>query len=1815
MMTATTKLPTLQDRVLGDFVLGEILDEGGFGTVYQAEQIGLGRPAVVKVIRRSLTTRREAVERFALEARLASRFDHPYAAHIYASGVEPDGLMWIAMELVQGTPLGELLKRSGPLPLERFVPLFERLCEVIQSAHEQGIVHRDIKPSNVMVISRAGRLLPKLLDFGIAKPITAPIVTPGDRTAPESCQPSITESSGLELDHTVEASGSLGTSGSLTQRGEILGSPLYMAPEQWLRAEIAGPPADQYALALLAYEALSGSRAVEGSTIEALAHQHLRVPLPALPESLPPAIHDVLARATDKVPERRFATLTELASTLRMAAGIGASELDEAIPVLPVELSTGWISDAPRPIAESIVALASARTLTRADERITALASLLVRWVGVLAIACRSKLGRADEATSVDTALLIALRQRTLLDGEWLDLAVALARRHAEHPEVWPIPEMATFLANEDAVAGFRRFLRTGSAGAIDDSIARGTLESRISQLAAVLGGLSWLLDYTLARELPDGLELWMGRRSDERLVRRVVSDGSGAVVLLDGYGARLARLSPLLQVAAPMPGEAEELFLFGGPGRSDAGARFVSYPRGFEREDDQVWTWLATHVLDTEPQKVASCGDDLSPYPGLAAYTSSDHESFIGRERDVEELLNRLRTHAIVTVVGPSGIGKTSFLAAGVVPALGAGWQSALVRPGNDPIGALAGIADRINAPAYRDGTSNPATTAAGVASALAAFSEQRGTHLVVLVDQAEELFTMCTDEVARDAFAEALALAATHSCVRVVIAMRDDFLCRADHLAAWRSRISSSVQLLRVPCRTDLERMIAIPARRRGYEYDDATLPAEIAAAVADRPGALPLLAFATATLWEHRDRHFSQMRRATYDQIGGVTGALVKHADGVIDRMPAPHRRLVRLAFRRLLSADGTRVLIGRSELERGLGGTPAAAAVVDRLLAARLLVSRDDDAGHRIEIIHETLATTWPRLGNWRREDAAGAQLQQQLSTAARHWDERRRPADLLWRGAALADLVRWQASTDGSLTELEEAFSRASITWAARARRRRLGAVAGAFAVLAASVFGLVVANHTIAVQRAAAVERLAANFEERGRVAVADGDAARAMLYLAEAARLGAHGPGFDILTAQAAKPLGGGLEIVGHSKVGIDSMPDGEWLLTINTDRELSAWERGHEPTHLADGIHSAAVVGDLAIALSTQGEVLAIERNGHVRWRATRSVAELGGFAGVAGSASHGFAVSFDLNTEIWDLATGRLRAELANAARVSALAVDPIRSRFATGDIEGTVTVWDATTAKKIATCEAHNGVVRALDFAPDGRMVVSGGNDGEVRICDTSSGLTVHRLIGHSHQVLTVAVSPDGQAIVSGGRDGKPRLWDFRTGMLVAVLEGHRGAVWIARFSPDGSRLLTLGSDDGSARLWNREGMALGSLQGHGGRLDSGYWDRDGRHVITSGTDGAIRRWDVDLAVVAHPRRAHTASIVDLAVSKDDRWALTASDDKSVVLWDQRAHQLRAQLRHDAKVQSVAFAADDSSALTVDDAGAARIWRVPDGALLVKLGAVNIAAASYTHDAGVIVTAGEHSVMFWTTAGQELGTIPLGYAADRLVIDPSGRWLFVRGATSSILVIDLESRTAVKHLAIRDSKVRGIAADASRVAITDGRSIRLWQLGSWDPVGELVGHRSAVAELWFLVDGRLVSTASDTVLVWGADGQLCGRLAGGERVFDVSASADGAFIATTSNDGAVRIWDAARYRRLLVLPGHRLPAHDVHVTHDSASVLSAGSDGRLVTWEIDHRSRSLSTLAEIVRCRVPLRLEGDVALPRDLDFDDPTCESQP
>ncbi|MCW5803271.1 MAG: serine/threonine protein kinase [Deltaproteobacteria bacterium] len=278
----------LVGRTLGKFTILERLGRGGSGEVFRAEQVQLGRSAVIKVLRRDLDTGPTRIDRFLREARLASRLDHPYAAHIYAFGAEPDGVLWIAMEHVRGATLDELVARRGAIPPAVFGPLFVRLCEVVHTAHDLGVVHRDIKGSNVMVIERAGQLLPKLIDFGIAKATDAPAAR--GRPRPPA--------------HGTPEPGDA----HLTMSGSTLGSPHYMAPEQWRSAADVDARADIYALGVLAYRCVAGRLPFADVDRAGLADAHMMQAPPPLPASVPLATADVILRALAKEPQRRWPT-------------------------------------------------------------------------------------------------------------------------------------------------------------------------------------------------------------------------------------------------------------------------------------------------------------------------------------------------------------------------------------------------------------------------------------------------------------------------------------------------------------------------------------------------------------------------------------------------------------------------------------------------------------------------------------------------------------------------------------------------------------------------------------------------------------------------------------------------------------------------------------------------------------------------------------------------------------------------------------------------------------------------------------------------------------------------------------------------------------------------------------------------------------------------------------------------------------------------------------------------------------------------------------------------------------------------------------------------------------------------------------------------------------------------------------------------------------------------------------------------------------------------------------------------------------------
>jgi WD40 repeat protein/serine/threonine protein kinase len=313
----------LSGCTLGGYVLRELIRKGGYGAVYRGEQPLLERAVVVKVLRAQRTDS-DSRERFLREARLAAQLDHRYAAHVYDFGAENEGdVLWIAMERVRGVPLDAWLKTHGPMPPEQFGPFFDALCDVVHAAHKLGIVHRDVKPSNIMVVESEEILLPKLLDFGIAKWNRPSEVAPAAETD-EDRDPGRDHVSTQRLPVRPRRSGRAVACDDSELRRQLtppdgcLGTPPYMAPEQRMGADRVGPAADIYALGVVACETLTKRLPFAADQTED-SDQHRRARAPRLGDSFPPALDRVIRSALDKNPRARPASARELAEDLRKA--------------------------------------------------------------------------------------------------------------------------------------------------------------------------------------------------------------------------------------------------------------------------------------------------------------------------------------------------------------------------------------------------------------------------------------------------------------------------------------------------------------------------------------------------------------------------------------------------------------------------------------------------------------------------------------------------------------------------------------------------------------------------------------------------------------------------------------------------------------------------------------------------------------------------------------------------------------------------------------------------------------------------------------------------------------------------------------------------------------------------------------------------------------------------------------------------------------------------------------------------------------------------------------------------------------------------------------------------------------------------------------------------------------------------------------------------------------------------------------------------------------------------------------------------------
>jgi len=604
-------------RRVGEFVLLEKLGEGGFGAVYRCEQPALGREAVVKVLHRKLRRRDVHVQRFLREAKLASWLDHPYAAHVYAFGVEDDGLLWIAMEFVQGVTLARWLEVHGPMPLGQFVTFFERIVAVVQTAHEHGIVHRDLKPSNVMVVERAGELLPKLLDFGVAKLLDTAMLPEGIAVINYLPLPATDDVSGnsptgmvrppgkstvTDLAAVAEAAEAVapppGGQVRLTPDNHIVGSPPYMSPEQWGNAVAVGPASDLYALAVVAFEALTGRCPFQGTMAAEYAGLHRHGKVPALGGRFPPALDRMFQRALAKRPEDRWGTALELAGELRAASGIGATRSD--LPRIDQDISDAWLAEAPQPLAEAVAVLGSACNAHQAHIATQELTRNLLRYLLAMALVTHARAREGQDDLEL-LELIQVLEQRDLGLGERVRLLRLLVGPRAVEGGASAVPELRELLIpKSDGTDVFEPILalHTAAERAVTEDAMRLQLLRLIPVLTELLRKARFVLDYTLVVLRSNSAERWVGRRVQPRALMNKL-DGElveGHPTLLDRAGRVCVDLWPLVQAVAPAEAGEPELFLFDGHGRHDA--LLIAAPAGLECHDPIARDWLVAHVI-----------------------------------------------------------------------------------------------------------------------------------------------------------------------------------------------------------------------------------------------------------------------------------------------------------------------------------------------------------------------------------------------------------------------------------------------------------------------------------------------------------------------------------------------------------------------------------------------------------------------------------------------------------------------------------------------------------------------------------------------------------------------------------------------------------------------------------------------------------------------------------------------------------------------------------------------------------------------------------------------------------------------------------------------------------------------------------------------------------------------------------------------------------------------------------------------------------------------------------------------------------------
>jgi formylglycine-generating enzyme required for sulfatase activity len=446
--------------------------------------------------------------------------------------------------------------------------------------------------------------------------------------------------------------------------------------------------------------------------------------------------------------------------------------------------------------------------------------------------------------------------------------------------------------------------------------------------------------------------------------------------------------------------------------------------PPGLERGVDPDFAALILRCLAPDPAERFASADLLrealerlehlhasiplaagNPYRGLAPFEAEHRALFFGRDADIRAVLERLRHQSLALVAGDSGVGKSSLCRAGVLPRLAANAvdkgreiYTVTLWPGHRPLQALAAALAPLLGRKEAELVTALTDTPAWLGQALReAYQGQRG--LLLFIDQLEELITLAEPTQAARFAALLGELALPSAGVRVLLAVRGDFLTRVCALPGLGDEAERALYILRPMPPEGVREAIVGPARSRGVVFESEELIQTLIESTAHGAGSLPLLQFALAELWERHNPAHGRITRVALDEMGGVAGALSRHADGVLASLDPAGQRAARRLLLQLVTAEGTRSERGEEELVAE--SDAASRAALHALLEGRLLHARTTGGGARYGIAHDSLITSWGTLRNWLDNDIGHRAVRQRVELASAEWERLGRASEALW----------------------------------------------------------------------------------------------------------------------------------------------------------------------------------------------------------------------------------------------------------------------------------------------------------------------------------------------------------------------------------------------------------------------------------------------------------------------------------------------------------------------------------------------------------------------------------------------------------------------------------------------------------------------------------------------------------------------------------------------------------------------------------------------------------------------------------------------